>query len=240
MELLKLIGVVVVIIGFALKFDTIATVVAAGIITGLVAVANGSMTFIGIFDTLGKSFVSQRTATLLVLTIGVIGICERNGLKDKAVDFIRKLEKATTGVVLSVWEVIRTFSAAFSLRLGGHVQFIRPIIAPMAEGAAIAKYGEVDEKSEDEIKGAAAAVENYGNFFGQCCFMGSSGTLLIVSTLNELGADPSAAATALQNVDALKIAMACWPICLISMVVGVISNLVFDKRLAKRLANKAK
>lgn len=38
MELFKLVGVLFVVLGFILKWDTIATVVAAGIITGLVAV----------------------------------------------------------------------------------------------------------------------------------------------------------------------------------------------------------
>ena len=125
MELFKLVGVLFVVVGFILKWDTIATVVAAGIITGLVAMMNGTMTFIEIFETLGSSFVSQRTATLFGLTVGIIGICERYGLKDKAVDFIKKLSKLTTGGLLSVWLIIRTLSAAFSLRLGGHVQFIR-------------------------------------------------------------------------------------------------------------------
>ena len=35
-DAIKLIGIVIVIIGFALKFDTLATVVVAGIVTGLV------------------------------------------------------------------------------------------------------------------------------------------------------------------------------------------------------------
>ena len=55
MALLKLIGILIVIIGFALRWDTIATVVAAGIATGLVAVMDGSMTFVGIFETFGQS-----------------------------------------------------------------------------------------------------------------------------------------------------------------------------------------
>ena len=37
MELLKLIGILVVVVGFVLKFDTMATVVVAGLVTGLVA-----------------------------------------------------------------------------------------------------------------------------------------------------------------------------------------------------------
>lgn len=229
MELLKLVGVLFVIVGFILKWDTIATVVAAGIITGLIAMMNGTMTFVGIFETLGSSFISQRTATLFALTVGIIGICERYGLKAKATDFIKKFSKLTTGGLLSVWLVIRTLSAAFSLRLGGHVQFIRPIILPMAEGAAYAKFGEIDEKGEDEIKGAAAATENYGNFFAQNCFMGSSGTLLIVSTLTAQG----------YEVDALQIAAASWPIAIVIMLVGIASNFFVDRKLVARYAKKA-
>lgn len=225
MEFLKITGILVVIIGFALKWDTIATVVTAGIITGIIAMIGGELTFIQIFEILGSSFVSQRTATLLILTIGVIGICERNGLRDKAVDLIRKLSKATTGGLLSIWLVIRTFSAAFSVRLGGHVQFILPLIHPMAEGAAIAKYGSrLDSRTEDIIKGAANAMENYGNFFAQNCFMGASGTLLIVSTLVEQGFD----------VNALQIAAASWPIAIIAIIVGIIQNIILDRRLNAR------
>lgn len=229
MELLKLIGVLFVIVGFILKWDTIATVVAAGIITGLVAVMNGQMTVIGIFETLGSSFISQRTATLFGISVGIIGICERYGLKDKATDAIKKLSKLTCGSLLSVWLLIRTASAAFSLRLGGHVQFIRPIILPMAEGAVSAKYGEIDEKDTDMIKGYAAATENYGNFFGQNCFLGSSGTLLIASTLTAQG----------YETDALQIATASWPICIVICIVGAVAHLLLDGKLKKKYGAKA-
>ena len=83
-DAIKLIGIVIVIIGFALKFDTLATVVVAGIVTGLV----GGMSIMDILSTLGAAFLTNRTATLFILTLPVIGICERMGLRDKAVDFI--------------------------------------------------------------------------------------------------------------------------------------------------------
>ena len=108
------------------------------------------------------------------------------GLRDKAVDLIKGIKNATTGRLLVIWEGVRTVASAFSLRIGGHPQFIRPLINPMAQVTAIAKYGDIDEDTEDEIKGMVAATENYGNFFAQNCFMGASGTLLIVATLNEL------------------------------------------------------
>ena len=123
MELLKLVGILVVVIGFVLKFDTMATVVVAGLVTGLVA----GMSPMEILTTLGNSFISTRTATLFVLTLSAIGLCERNGLKDKAVDLIKMMKAATTGRVLALWQAIRTVASAFSLRIGGHPQFIRPL-----------------------------------------------------------------------------------------------------------------
>ena len=137
MEILKLIGVLIVVIGFALKLDTIATVVVAGVVTGLVA----GMTPLAILETLGASFITNRTATLFVLTLPCIGICERYGLKEKAIDFIRSIKNATTGRVILIYQVIRTLAAAFSVRLGGHPQFVRAVVVPMAGGAAVAKYG---------------------------------------------------------------------------------------------------
>ena len=220
MEILKLIGVVIVIIGFAIKFDTIATVVIAGLATGLVA----GMTPMEIFDTLGKSFISNRTATLFVLTLPVIGVCERYGLKEKAIDFIRSIKNATTGRVIPIYQAIRTLAAAFSVRLGGHPQFVRPVVVPMAEGAA-SKYGEVTPEVSDVIRGASAAAENYGNFYAQNCFMGASGTLLIVATLVEQGFD----------VSAVQIATWSIPIAVTSVLVGIVRNLMLDKKIEKMM-----
>ena len=42
------------------------------------------------------------------------------GLRDKAVDLIKKLKGATTGRLLSIWQAVRTVASAFSLRIGGH------------------------------------------------------------------------------------------------------------------------
>ena len=216
--LIKLIGVAIVIVGLIIKFDTIATVVIAGIVTGLV----GGMSFNDILTTLGNSFVTQRTATLFVLTLPAIGICERYGLKEKAIDLMRSIKSATAGKVIIVYEAIRTLASAFSIRLGGHPQFVRPVVVPMAEGAAAAKYGKVTDAMSDQIKGASAGAENYGNFFAQNCFMGSLGTLLIVSTLVEQG---------FTQVDALAIAKWSIPVAVISFVVGAVRNIVLDKKL---------
>lgn len=225
-DIIKLIGIVIVIVGFVLKFDTLAVVVVAGIVTGLV----GGMSFVDILSTLGNSYLTNRTATLFVLTLPVIGISERMGLRDKAVDLIRSIKGATTGRLLAIWQTVRTVCSAFSLRIGGHPQFIRPLINPMAQAAAVAQYGEIDEKTEDEIKGMAAGTENYGNFFAQNCFMGSSGTLLIVSGLNEVLAANGSSVTVTAN----QIALQSVPIAVISVIVGVIYALWYDQKLKKK------
>lgn len=227
MEALKLIGVLIVIVGFVLKLDTLAVVVVAGLATGLVA----GMSPVDILNTLGKAFISNRTATLFVLTLPVIGICERMGLKDKAVDLIKSLKAATTGRLVSIYQAIRTLASAFSMRIGGHPQFVRPLINPMAQAAAVAQFGAIDEKTEDEIKGMCAGADNYGNFFAQNCFMGSSGTLLIVSTLKEAGVTYNGA-----EITAAQIAGQSIPIAVVSLVVGVAYALIKDQMMKRKFA----
>ncbi|HJF66937.1 MAG TPA: DUF969 family protein, partial [Staphylococcus kloosii] len=60
MEWLKLIGIVIIIVGFLLKIDTIAVVLIAAIVTGLVS----GMDFTDILSTLGKAFTDNRLVTL--------------------------------------------------------------------------------------------------------------------------------------------------------------------------------
>ena len=73
MEYLPLIGIVVVILGFALKLDNILTVIAAVIVTGLA----GGLGIKGLLDTLGSSFVSNRNITIFITVLIVTGTLER-------------------------------------------------------------------------------------------------------------------------------------------------------------------
>ena len=79
---------------------------------------------------------------------------------------IGKIKNATAGKVLCIYSVIRSIASALNVRIGGHVQFVRPLILPMSEAAAkVAKNSPLTEKEGEKIKGLSAAVENYGNFF---------------------------------------------------------------------------
>ena len=220
---MELIGILIIILGFALKLDTIAVVVSAGVVTGLVA----HMDIVQILSTLGEAFVTNRTTCLFMLTLPVIGLCERYGLKAKAIDLIKKAKGLSTGALLSGYTFIRESSIAMGVTLGGHPQFVRPLINPMAEGASIAKYGNLDEKDIDKIKAYSAASDNIGNFFGQNVFMANAGVLLISGTLESLG----------YNVDTLQIAKASLPIALAAFALCILQNYLLDNSL-KRKYNK--
>ncbi len=181
-------GVVIIVIGFILKVDTLFTVVFAGVVTGVIS----GMGVGEILGTLGNAFVANRYMTIFVLSLPVIGMLEKNGLKQVATDKISQISAATQGRILSMYLVIRTLCAAGGLRLQGHILFIRPLVLPMAEGAANGRYENLSEKNEERIKGLAGAAENFGNFFGQNIFVASSGVLLIVGTLVEQGIEVTA------------------------------------------------
>ena len=222
--MIKLIGILIIIVGFIMKLDTIAVVVAAGIITGLVS----GMSFNSIITTLGKAFVENRYMSIFIISLPVIGILERYGLRERAAFLIGKIKSATFGKITSLYLIIRTLASMFSIRIGGHVQFIRPLILPMSQGAAENRYGNMEENDLEAIKGLNGAVENYGNFFGQNFFVASGGVLLIVGVLKELK----------YNVDALDIAKASLPIAIIIMIVGTVQFLSYDRKFVKKYLKK--
>ncbi len=224
--IIKLIGIVIIVVGFILKLDTISIVLLAGIVTGLVS----DMSIIDILSFLGTAFIENRYTTLLLLTLATIGLLERNGLKEQATKCILKIKNATVGKIFSIYLFIRTITGALSIKLGGHVEFIRPLIYPMAKGM-IESNKIYNKKIDEEIKGVANSMENYGNFFGQNLFLASPGILLAISTLNELG---------IKNIDGASFAIATIPIAITSFIVGAIRNYLLDlkiKRLIKDLKN---
>ncbi|MGG7161328.1 DUF969 domain-containing protein [Clostridium baratii] len=217
---MKLIGILIVILGFVFKIETLFTVLVAGLATGLVA----GMDLNEILTVLGQSFVANRAVSLFILTLPVIGILERYGLRQRAIFLVKKLGKLTTGGVLSAYTLIRQITGALSIRISGHPQFVRPLVNPMAQAAATNKYGKIDEEDEEKIKALSAASENYGNFFGQNLFAGSSGVLLISSTLTEFG----------YNVTALDVAKASIVMAVIAFLISVLQNYLYDKKMAKK------
>lgn len=226
MEYITLIGILIIVVGFALKLDVLATVIISGIVTGLVA----GIDFVEILSILGQSFVDNRLMSIFLIIFPVIAIIERYGLKERASYLIGKIKNASAGKVLSLYMIIRSIASALNVRIGGHVQFIRPLILPMSEAAAKSAKGEdLDEKEVEDVKGLAAAVENYGNFFAQNVFPASSGVVLIQGTLVGAG---------FKEVTLSMIAASSVYIMGISIVLTIIQVLWFDYKV-KRKGGKA-
>ncbi|HIB3155301.1 TPA: DUF969 domain-containing protein [Enterococcus faecium] len=224
MEWIKLIGIVIIVVGFVLKLDTIAVVIIAGFATAVVS----GITPVEFLQHLGQAFVDQRLVTIFFITLPLIGLSERHGLKEQAVLLIKRIKGLTTGTFLTIYLIIREVAGLFSIRLGGHPQFVRPLVQPMAEAAAEAKYGEIDEQEKETIKAKAAAMENYGNFYGQNTFLASSGVLLIASTLDSLG----------YKISGWDIAQASIPVAVIMIVFGALNNVYYDRQLKKKYTQK--
>lgn len=77
MDYLVLLGILVVIVGFALKLDAILIIFVAAIVTALA----GGIGIDGFLTTLGSSFVSNRSMAVFIIILLVVGTLERNGLK---------------------------------------------------------------------------------------------------------------------------------------------------------------
>lgn len=184
--MIKLIGILVVAAGFALRFNTLLVVLAAGIATGLVA----GMSFNEIMELFGKYFIENRYMTLtVVLMLPVIGLLERYGLRERAEAIVRRARAATAGRVLIVYTAVRQVSIAFGVNIGGHAAMVRPLVAPMAEGAAHASHGTLPQQTTEAIRAHAAAAENVGNFFGEDTVFAVGAVLLIRGTLQAQGVE---------------------------------------------------
>lgn len=220
MELLKLLGILIVIIGFALKLDSILIILVAAIVTAIV----GNLGAEGLLETLGTSFVANRSMAIFILIMLVTGTLERNGLKNAAATLIGKFKKASSGAVIGAYGVMRGIFAAFNVSFGGVAGFVRPIIMPMAIGAIEAKGEKPNEEHVEGLKGMASGMENIAWFFCQVLFVGGAGGLLVQSTLEPLG----------YHVELLDLALVEVPIGIVAVIVGIVYYYLQDKKLAKK------
>lgn len=95
MEYLKLIGIVIIVVGFACKLDSILVIMVAAVATALVAGLD-PLTF---FQTLGQSFVDNRSMLIFIIVMVVTGTLERNGLKQAAAALMQRLRGASAGML---------------------------------------------------------------------------------------------------------------------------------------------
>jgi uncharacterized membrane protein len=179
-----LLGIALVVVGFALRFNPLLVVAVAGIVTGLLA----GMPFLKVLAALGKGFNDNRNVTLIYIVLPVIGLLERYGLQQRARAIVTNMRGATTGRLLLLYQAFRQIFAALGLTsVAGQAQTVRPLVAPMALAAAEKQHGKLDEETTERVKAMSAATDNVGLFFGEDIFLAVSSILLIQGALAGFG-----------------------------------------------------
>src|SRR5919112_1020319 len=176
--MLVLLGVLLVVVGFALRLNPMLVVTVAGLVTG----ALGGMSPREILDAFGTGFAGSRSIVIFLLVLPVIGLVERNGLQEQSRRLIARMARLTTGRVMALYLLVRQATCAIGLlSIGGHAQSVRPIVAPMAEAAAVKRHGPLSRRLSERIRAFAAGTDNVGAFFGEDIFVAVGAVLLITS-----------------------------------------------------------
>lgn len=222
---MTLIGIAVVVVGFVLRINPLLVVTVAGLVTGML----GGLGPLEVIAAFGKAFITSRFVAIVWLVLPVIGLLEHAGLKERARGLVGRMKAATTSRVLLVYFVIRQISAALGLTsLGGHAQMVRPLIAPMAEGAAENELGDLPERVRHRIRAHAAAVDNIALFFGEDIFIAIGSILLIRGFLDQNGI----------RVEPTQLAMWAIPTAICALIIHCTRVLLLDRSIRRDLAGR--
>jgi len=221
--MLTLLGIAIVVVGFALRVNPLLVVTVAGLATGLVA----GLSPVAVISAFGKAFIESRYVAIVWLVLPVIGLLERAGLKERARTVIASLPAVSTGRLLLTYFGIRQVTAALGLTsLGGHAQMVRPLIAPMAEGAAENRFGVVPDAVRRRIRANTAAVDNIALFFGEDIFIAIGSLLLIKGFLDQNGI----------HVEPAQLALWAIPPAITAFIVHGVRLVLLDRSLRRELA----
>ena len=216
-----LLGIALVVVGFALRFNPLLVVAVAAIVTGLL----GGMPFLKVLATLGHGFNENRFVTIPYIVLPVIGLLERYGLQQRARALISNVRGATTGRLLMVYLAFRQVVSALGLKdVAGHAQMVRPLLAPMAVAAAEKQHGKLDEDTDEQVKAMSAATDNVGLFFGEDIFLAIASILLIQASLASFGI----------ALTPLQLSLWAIPSAICAFVIHGARLLFLDRKLGKR------
>lgn len=222
-----LLGIAVVVLGFALRLNGLLVVATAAIVTGLAA----GLDLAGVIAAFGKAFNDNRYIGIVWLVLPAIGALERAGLRERARDLIAGLRMATVFRILCLYLLARQVAAALGLTsLGGPVTMVRPLIAPMAEAAAQLRLGPLSEETRERIRAHAAAADNVGPFFGEDIFVAVSSILLMKGFLEQNGI----------LVEPLQLSLWAIPTAIAAFAIHATRQFLFDRRLAREASEKAR
>jgi len=232
--MLVLFGILIVVAGFVARINPLVVILVAAIATGMLAAVGPGVDAQGLLtagiDTIsrfGQAFNDNRYFHITWLVLPVIGLLERAGLQERARDLVTKVKAATAGRLMLIYLLVRQGTSALGLTsLGGHPQMVRPLIAPMAEGAAETQHGPLTDKARFRIRGMAAGTDNIGLFFGEDIFIAIGSIVLIVGFLEQAGI----------RVEALHVSLWAIPTAIIAFIVHGARLLMFDRQVKKDMA----
>jgi uncharacterized membrane protein len=216
-------GIAVIVLGFLIGLNPLLVVAAAALVTGLAADRHP----LDILAAFGKAFNENRYVSVVFLVLPAIGLLERAGLQERARQVIGGLRGITAGRLLLLYLLFRQVSAALGLlAIGGHAQMVRPLIAPMAEGAAELHLGKLPTKLHWLVRAFAASADNVGAFFGEDVFVAVGSVLLIVGSLQQSGV----------MVQPLSVSLWAVPTAIIAFFIHGARLLLLDRRLRNEQA----
>lgn len=219
-----LLGVAVIVAGFALRFNAVPVVVAAALVSGLLA----GLSPADLLALLGHSFVSQRMLLLFVLTLPAIGLLERAGLREHAQRWMGRLQNLTLARLLVGYLLIRQVLATMGLTgVAGPAQTVRPLLAPMTEAAAEKILPTLEQDDREDLRAVAAATDNIGRFFGEDVFIALGAVLLIQGFYTQHGIELSP----------LEIALWALPTAVAAFVIQSVRIWLYQRRLQRRAAS---
>jgi uncharacterized membrane protein len=215
-----LLGVAVVVAGFALKRNPMVVVVTAGLVSGLAAGKS-----IGeLLELLGTAFVNSRVLLMITLTLPVIGVLERAGLRERARTWILGFTRLTLAGLLIAYLAVRQVLAMFGLlHIAGHAQTVRPLLAPMTEATTTRQLGSLDADARERVRAMSAATDNIGLFFGEDVFLAFGAVLLIKGFFEGQGI----------QLDPLTIGLWALPTAVAAFVIHAVRIIVFENQLRR-------
>jgi len=219
--MLILLGVAVVVTGFAAGFNPLLVVMVSAVLTGMAA----GLSPLEVLAAFGKAFNQNRYVSAALLVLPVIGVLERAGLQERARGLIAGFKTVTLGRLLIGYLLFRQLTSALGLTsIAGHAQTIRPIVAPMAEAAAESETGELPDEARQRVRAMTAATDNIGLFFGEDIFLAIGSILLMVGFLAQSGI----------VVEPLQLSIWAIPTAIVAFAIHALRLVLFERRLKGR------
>ena len=107
---------------------------------------------------------------------------------------------------------------------------VRPLLAPMAEGAAEARYGKLPDHIRYRLRAFSAATDNVGLFFGEDIFVAFGAIVLMTTFLKEAGIE----------VEPIHVALWGIPTAACAFLIHAFRLTRLDKQLAREIAAEQK